>query len=151
MIHTAAKLTMDESHGFMKSDELLHIDSLGSLGSAEEVQTHVLNNAVFSNGRGLVVQDTPSRIEGNILAQNNGWAVHCDLRFCGSSASSSICNNRVIPVTSRIGAPVANRSIRVSLPEQSTATLPAASSNVFGDEVPLTPLVKQSQCPSEST
>jgi len=111
--------------------------------SGEDAVNSVLNNEVVGNGRGIVIQDSPARIEGNVLARNNGWALHCDLRFSSSSCRSSIIGNRVTPIKSKSRAEVGNRTIRVSVPDEGDAVLPLAADNVIDDGGQLMPLMKR--------
>lgn len=81
----------------------------------------IANNSVSCSGRGLLLQDVSALVEGNVLAQNKGWALHFDLRFVGSAenAQSAVLRNTVVPPKSKKGHVVRGfaRSIRISLPE----------------------------------
>eukprot|EP00435_Cladocopium_sp_Y103_P035284 s305_g9.t1 len=85
----------------------------------------IANNSVSCSGRGLLLQDVSALVEGNVLAQNNGWALHLDLRFSGEqSAQSAVLRNTVVPLKSKKGHVVPQRSIRVSLPEPGCSAYP---------------------------
>jgi len=147
-VMTGVVKTMQDHDGTMHiacekgSFEPMRIEDIIELTT--QASSHILNNEICTSGRGLVIQDVAARIEGNLFAHNNGWAIHCDFRFDDAPmAQAAVLGNRVVSKAARSGVALENRTIRLSLPDSSAALTPIFCDNLLDDGQAMLPMIKR--------